>query len=63
MADIVPPYLTASRMESHGAGGFIQITEATYELIKDDFVCEPRGVVNVKGKGDMNVWHVLQKKN
>ena len=53
---------TASRMESHGAGGVIQITEATYELIKDDFVCEPRGVVNVKGKGEMNVWHVLEKK-
>ncbi len=53
---------TASRMESHGAGGFIQITETTYELIKDDFICEPRGVVNVKGKGDMRVWYVLQKK-
>ncbi len=53
---------TASRMESHGAGGFIRITEATYELIKDDFVCEPRGVVNVKGKGEMPVWYVLQKK-
>ena len=53
---------TASRMESHGAGGVIQITGATYELIKDDFVCEPRGVVNVKGKGEMNVWYVLAKK-
>lgn len=53
---------TASRMESHGAGGVIQITEATYRLIKDDFVCEPRGLVNVKGKGEMNVWYVLEKK-
>jgi adenylate cyclase len=53
---------TASRMESHGTGGFIQITEATYELIKDDFICEPRGIVNVKGKGDMNVWYVLNSK-
>jgi adenylate cyclase len=50
---------TASRMESHGAGGFVQVTEATYALIKDHFVCEPRGVVNVKGKGEMQVWHVL----
>jgi guanylate cyclase len=49
---------TASRMESHGAGGLIQITRATYELIKNDFVCEPRGTVNVKGKGDMEVWFV-----
>lgn len=51
---------TASRMESHGAGGFVQVTEATYEQIKSEFVCEPHGVVNVKGKGEMNVWHVLE---
>ena len=49
---------TASRMESHGKGGFIQITRATYELVKDDFVCESHGVVNVKGKGEMDVWFV-----
>ncbi|MCC6299724.1 MAG: adenylate/guanylate cyclase domain-containing protein [Anaerolineales bacterium] len=48
----------ASRMESHGLGGTIQITQATYELIKDDFICEPRGAVNVKGKGEMEVWLV-----
>lgn len=53
---------TASRMESQGAGGFIQITDATYNLIKDDFICEPRGVINVKGKGEMNVWYVLEKR-
>jgi adenylate cyclase len=49
---------TASRMESHGHGGIIQITRATYELVKDSFVCEPRGTVNVKGKGEMEVWFV-----
>jgi guanylate cyclase len=49
---------TASRMESHGVGGVIQITRATYELVKNDFVCEPRGTVNVKGKGEMEVWVV-----
>ena len=48
----------ASRMESQGLGGAVQITRATYELIKDEFVCEPRGTVNVKGKGDMEVWLV-----
>jgi len=53
---------TASRMESHGTAGTVQITEATYELIKNDFVCEPRGVVNVKGKGEMNVWSVMESK-
>ena len=53
---------TASRMESHSAGNVIQITEDTYELIKDDFICEPRGVITVKGKGEMNVWYLLGKK-
>ena len=48
----------ASRMESHGLGGAVQITQATYELIKDEFACEPRGTVNVKGKGEMEVWLV-----
>ena len=49
----------ASRMESHGVGGAVQITQATYELIRDEFVCEPRGTVNVKGKGEMDVWLVV----
>ena len=49
---------TASRMESHGSNGTIQITRATYELIKGDFVCEPRGTVYVKGKGEMEAWQI-----
>ncbi|HZM23472.1 MAG TPA: adenylate/guanylate cyclase domain-containing protein [Anaerolineales bacterium] len=52
----------ASRMESHGLGGAVQITQATYELIKDEFVCEPRGTVNIKGKGEMEVWLVVSAK-
>ena len=52
----------ASRMESHGVGGAVQITQTTYELIKDEFVCEPRGTVNVKGKGEMEVWLVMSAK-
>jgi class 3 adenylate cyclase len=51
---------TASRMESNGKGGCVQITEATYELIKDDFICEPKGRIQVKGKGEMDIWHVLR---
>jgi guanylate cyclase len=54
---------TASRMESQGEGGAIQITQSTYELVKDDFVCEPRGTVNVKGKGEMQVWFVTGLRN
>jgi adenylate cyclase len=53
----------ASRMESHGMGGGIQITCNTYELIKDDFVCEPRGTVHIKGKGEMEVWLVIRAKD
>jgi guanylate cyclase len=49
----------ASRMESHGAEGAIQITRATYELVKDAFVCEPRGLVEIKGGGRIEAWHVV----
>jgi guanylate cyclase len=52
----------ASRMESHGMSGGIQITRATYERIKDDFICEPRGAVHVKGKGEMEAWLVISEK-
>lgn len=55
---------TASRMESHGRTGKIQITRATYELVKDEFECEYIGEIPVKGKGNMKVWHVVgEKKN
>ena len=53
---------TASRMESHGTPGRIQITRATYELLGDAFVCEPRGPVPVKGKGDVEAWYVLGRR-
>lgn len=53
---------TASRMEAHGVAGTVQITESTYDHIKDQFVCEPRGSVYVKGKGEMPVWHVISKR-
>jgi adenylate cyclase len=54
---------TASRMESEGIPGSIQVTPATYELIRDGFVCEPRGVVSVKGKGDMNTYILISKRD
>jgi class 3 adenylate cyclase len=52
----------ASRMESQGTPGEIQVTEATYELIRDDFDLRPRGTVNVKGKGDMETWYLVGQK-
>lgn len=52
----------ASRMESHGVPGAIQITEATHALVAAQFECISRGTVSVKGKGEMPVWHVLGQK-
>jgi class 3 adenylate cyclase len=47
---------TASRMESHGVEGRIQVTEATYALVSNDFHATPRGAIHVKGKGEMKTW-------
>ena len=51
----------ASRMESEGIPGAIQVTDATYQLIRDDFVCEPRGSVQVKGRGEMETYVVVSR--
>jgi adenylate cyclase len=50
---------TASRMESHGTPGEIQITRATYELLQEEFVCTPRGTILVKGMGPMETWYLV----
>jgi adenylate cyclase len=52
----------ASRMQSHGEVGKIQITRDTYELVKDDFECEYIGEIAVKGKGNMEAWYLIAKK-
>jgi class 3 adenylate cyclase len=46
----------ASRMESHGVGGGIQVTEAAYERLKERFLFEARGTIYVKGKGEMSTY-------
>jgi adenylate cyclase len=46
----------ASRMESHGTPDAIQITRSTWELVADEFATEPRGLVEVKGKGEVETW-------
>jgi len=51
----------ASRMESHGEVGKIQITENTYNLIKDEFECVSRGSIPIKGKGEMRTWYLAPK--
>ena len=49
----------ASRMESHGTPDEIQITRSTWELVHDDFVTEPIGLVDVKGKGEVETWRLV----
>jgi adenylate cyclase len=50
---------TASRMESHGVAGRIQITEATRSRLGEPFVLEERGVVAVKDMGDLRTWFLI----
>jgi len=47
---------TASRMESHGIAGRIQVTDATRQRLSEPFIIEERGVIDVKGKGAMHTW-------
>jgi class 3 adenylate cyclase len=54
---------TASRMESEGIPGSIQIGPATYELLKDDYVCEPRGLIEVKGKRPMQTYLLSSRRD
>ena len=49
---------TASRMESAGAPGRVNVSRATYELVKDVFECEYRGRVEAKGKGAVEMFFV-----
>jgi adenylate cyclase len=53
---------TASRMESHGTSGRIQITRATKQLLDDDFICEPRGTISLKGKGETETWYLVGRR-
>ncbi|GAB4398868.1 MAG: hypothetical protein OHK0053_18220 [Microscillaceae bacterium] len=48
----------ASRMESNGESGKVNISQRTYELVKDFFVCDYRGKLVVKGKGEMDMYFV-----
>ena len=53
---------TASRMESFSEAGKIQVSEEFYNYIKDDFECSPRGKVDIKGKGLMDLYFLIRKK-
>ena len=53
---------TASRMESHGAPGRIQLTDSTRQRLGDPFVFEERGIIEIKGKGEMPTWYLVSRK-
>jgi predicted ATPase/class 3 adenylate cyclase len=53
---------TASRMESSGMEGKVNISQATFDLIKDSFSCAPRGWVEAKNKGRMQMYWVDGRK-
>ena len=48
----------ASRMESHGVAGRVQVSESTRELLGAPFLLEERGSLEVEGKGEMKTWFV-----
>jgi class 3 adenylate cyclase len=52
----------ASRMESQGTTGRIQITSETKDMLGDEFEFERRGTISVKGKGEMEVWYLVGRK-
>lgn len=52
---------TASRMESHGEPGRIQVTGPAYEELKADYVFEERGIIDIKGMGEVETWWLLRK--
>lgn len=54
---------TASRMESHGVCGRIQMTDATRQQLGEPFALERRGTIEVKGKGQIDTWFLNGRKS
>ena len=53
----------ASRMESHGSPGAIQVTQAVQVLLAAEFELEPRGAIEIKGKGQMRTWWLIGERS
>ncbi|NJN76071.1 MAG: adenylate/guanylate cyclase domain-containing protein [Synechococcaceae cyanobacterium RL_1_2] len=53
---------TAARMESHGVAGSIQVTEDVYLALKDQYRFQKRGLIDIKGKGEMMTYLLMGKK-
>ena len=54
---------TASRMESHAPTGAIQVTERVYAQLRDSYMLEPRGTIEVKGKGPMSTYMLVGRRS
>jgi class 3 adenylate cyclase len=52
---------TASRMEERGVAGCIQVTDRTYERLRDRYRFERRGSIAVKGKGELTTWFLVAR--
>lgn len=52
----------ASRMESSGIPGKIQVTDSTYQKLKDKYILESRGKIAIKGKGNMTTYWLVRSK-
>ena len=46
----------ASRMESSGEPGRIQVAEGAFSMLRHKYVLEPRGTIEIKGKGELETW-------
>jgi adenylate cyclase len=54
---------TASRMESHGVAGRVQVTEATRRRLGEPFLFEERGIIDAKGLGELHTWFLAGRSN
>lgn len=52
---------TASRMESHGLAGEIQVTERVHQRLRDRYELRPRGPIEIKGKGPLSTYFLVGK--
>lgn len=53
----------ASRMESQGVAGKIQVSKDTYHRLQDEFVFEERGPIDVRGTGKIETWFLVGRKD
>jgi class 3 adenylate cyclase len=49
-------------MESHGVPGEIQVAEATFECLKHQYNFQRRGIIKIKGKGQITTYFLIGRK-